>query len=266
MRKTKLITELVLFLSFAALTRSQKAPTANQTAINSHCANIVALSGAKVDCANLTNAQKSALANIPSILKLALENKGYLDTILAKLREMSKVQLQSTSGSISQNNPNSGLNIEQGTTGSNSPIINSPIIVGDFPKTISAGDMIKLTAYFLSVPQKARIEVWADQFSGATPFPDKFYQALKDGGWAMEEPGVHSFMAFSAPGKRFQGVEILVSGEPLKANESIDIRPPDPLFYIGTALKEFKIQMALDRRKDQREGIIRVTFMGGFPD
>ncbi len=40
-----------------------------------------------------------------------------------------------------------GINVQQATTGDSSPIINSPITVGDVPKRISAKDLVTITQY-----------------------------------------------------------------------------------------------------------------------
>src|ERR1700733_9042687 len=87
MIRTKTAIELVMLFSVAAFAIGQAPPTVHQTATQSSCSNIVALSGAKVDCSNLTPEQRKSLADIPAIMKMALENKNYLDAILAKLNE-----------------------------------------------------------------------------------------------------------------------------------------------------------------------------------
>jgi hypothetical protein len=90
MRKTILIVEISLLLSVLGATSAQTAPNVNQTATRSSCSNIVALSGAKIDCSKLTPAQKQAIENIPAILKMAVENNDYLNAILTKLNTMSQ--------------------------------------------------------------------------------------------------------------------------------------------------------------------------------
>jgi len=167
-------------------------------------------------------------------------------------------------GSLMQSN-SGGLNIQQGTTGSNSPIIDSPINVGSFPRAISAVDMPKYIDFFRSAKAKAKIRIGADQYSGAAPLPDDFYQALKDGGWDMADPGVSRFMAFSAPGKVFQGVIVTVRGEPLAQGEKISLSDTDPLIYIGSALEILKLPHLLQRSKTQPDGLISINFVGGFP-
>src|SRR5664279_3403008 len=90
MRKINLILKLALLIGVATPISGQTVPNVSQNATQSTCSNIVALSGARVNCSNLTPAQKKALADVPSILKMALENQGYLEAILAKLNEMPK--------------------------------------------------------------------------------------------------------------------------------------------------------------------------------
>ena len=80
---------LTLFVGIAGVANGQSNPTVNQTGKHGSCINIVALSGAKVDCSHLTPAQSKALENIPTILKMALENQTYLEEILKRLNEVS---------------------------------------------------------------------------------------------------------------------------------------------------------------------------------
>ena len=260
MLKIKAPIDLALLFGMAVSVAGQTAPTVHQTATRSSCSNIVALSGAKIDCANLTPAQKKALADIPTILKMALSNQDYLDAILAKLNEISKAPHD-----VQQGN-SGGINVQQVTAGGNSPIINSPITVGSLPKTISPADMVALKAYFLGAKNKAKIQITADQYSGAVPFPDDFYDALKAGGWEMVDAGVSRMEVFSAPGRKFQGAVVTVNGEPIPEGQGITVDSTDPLAYVGTALQVFKIPHSLSRNKNQPEGTINITFYGGFPE
>jgi hypothetical protein len=168
------------------------------------------------------------------------------------------------SGSISQSN-SGGINVQQGTTGNNSPILNSPITVGDVPKSISPQDMSALISYFSNAKNKAKVKVSADQISGAAPFPGDFYSALKAGGWTMLEEGVNQYIGFAAPGKRFQGAVVTVRGEPLGPNETVYFEAFDSTAYVGAALEAFKIPRTLKRDKNQEEGVITIDFQGGFP-
>jgi hypothetical protein len=251
--------ELALLLGVAAIANGQTTPTVTQTAAQSSCVNIVALSGAKVDCSTLTPAQKKALENIPSILKMALENQEYLDEIMKKLDEIPR-------GGLVQQNNSGGFNIQQGTTGENSPIINSPITVGNIPKAISPTDKTSLTQYFLQAKSKAKVQIAADQYTGEAPFPDDFYDALKGGGWEMVDAGVRRDVVMFSAGRQFQGAIITVNGDPIPEGQTIQANESDPLLYIGNALKAFKIPVSLIRDKKQPEGIISVQFVGGFPE
>jgi len=166
-------------------------------------------------------------------------------------------------GSIVQSN-SGGVNVQQGTTGAGSPIINSPITIGDVPKRISTQDKANCVQYLSNARAKATVAVVADQYSGASQFPDDFYELLKDSGWVMAMPGVNRYMGFSAPGKKIQGVVITTKGEPIAAGESAFISDSDPLFYIGKVLDALGLQRSLQRIKDRPEGVITIDFKGGF--
>jgi hypothetical protein len=92
MRKIATAVESIMIICSVAFVYGQTTSNVHQTATRSTCSNIVALSGAKVDCSNLTPAQKKALENIPSILRMTFENKDYLDAIMKKLDEISKTE------------------------------------------------------------------------------------------------------------------------------------------------------------------------------
>jgi hypothetical protein len=128
------------------------------------------------------------------------------------------IQSPTMKSSLFQSN-SGGVNVQQGTTGDNSPIVNSPITIGSVPKDISPQEMDSIIRYLSSAPIKARVRITADQFSGNAPFPEKFYDALKNAGWNMLDDGVNSMMEFSPPGKKFQGAVLYVNGIPLKPNE-----------------------------------------------
>lgn len=169
-------------------------------------------------------------------------------------------------GSIVQNN-SGGVNIQQGTTGTNSPIIDSPITIGSIPKDISEQDMNSIVTYLSSAPTKAPIKVVADQFSGNAPFPDKFYYALKRSGWPMLDAEVDSILGFSPPGKKFQGAVVIIKGEPLEPGQTFyPETASDPLNYIGGVLEHLHIPRILKRDPSLPDGQIYVQFEGGFPN
>lgn len=174
-------------------------------------------------------------------------------------------QQPASPGSIVQSN-SGGINVQQGTTAENSPIINSPITVGDVPKKISQADMPGIVHFFSDAKVKCKISIHADQYSGAVPLPDDFYQALKDGGWVMEEPGVSRYMGLHTPGKLFQGAIITVNGDPLSPGQTFYVNNTEPLFYVGTILRGLKIPLILMRNQKQPADMISVDFEGGFPN
>jgi hypothetical protein len=167
-------------------------------------------------------------------------------------------------GSLVQQN-SGGVNVQQGTTGDNSPITNSPITI-NAPKDILDKEMASLVEYLSGAPQKAPILINADQISGKDPFPDKFYDALRNAGWPMVRPGVDRMVGLGPPGKPFRGALVVIKGEPTNG-ETINTDPSDPLTYIGMALaNRCKVPILLKREPGQPEGQIAIVFEGGFPN
>ncbi len=258
---------VVLTLSFIATgAHGQSMPNLEQNSAKSACSNIVALSGdVNINCSSLTPQQKKTLDTIPAILRKILANQIDTKAVMDKLDEILVATPRPATLTAVQSNTG-GINIQQGTTGADSPIINSPITVGNIPKAISVQDMVVLKKYFLDAISKSKIQISADQFSGAAPLPDDFYDALKGGQWPMLDAGVTQVIGFSAPGKKFQGAVVTINGEPLSEGQMIYVDASDPVSYIGNALQALKIPLILKRKKDQPEGVISITFEGGFPD
>jgi hypothetical protein len=167
-------------------------------------------------------------------------------------------------GSLVQSN-SGGINVQQGTTGLNSPIINSPITIGDTPKAITPVDMANVVHFLQQAKSAVTIGVTADQYSGAAPFPDDFYDAFRSAGWTMRDAGVNRVMAFGPPGKPFQGVIITEKGEPLKEGEGASFLPTAPESFIATLLDAYKVPRSLRRIPNQPDNQITVEFQGGFP-
>jgi len=169
---------------------------------------------------------------------------------------------------IGQSN-SGGVNVQQATTGKNSPIVNSPVTIGSVPKHIAPQDELTLTDYLLKTKASAarlHIVIAADQYSRPSPFVDEFYGLFKNGQWPMRDGGVTEFMGFSAPApKKFQGAVVVIKGEPIKPGETVNIAAPDPVFYIGTVLNTLKITRSLTRDPNAEQGLIIIQFEGGFP-
>jgi hypothetical protein len=255
---------VVLVFSFAGtVAHSQTMPKVEQNSDKSSCSNILALAGdVNINCSALTPEQKKTLASIPSILRKILANEIDTKAVMDKLDELvaagsRPTVIQSSSG---------GINVQQGTIGADSPIINSPITIGNLPKAISVQDLVVLKKYFLDAKNKSKVQISADQYSGAAPLPDDFYDALKGGGWTMVDAGVIALMGFSPPGRKFQGAVVTVTGEPLSEGEIPHFDLFDPLYYIGNALQALNVPHVLKRDKSQPEGIISIFFEGGFPN
>jgi hypothetical protein len=157
-RKSQIkILEVIAGLGTLCSAYGQTPRSVNQSATKSTCVNIVALSGAKVNCSNLTDAQKKAIANIPAILEMTLNNQNYLEAIIAKLNEIKN----SPQGSTTLNAPNCPGGIcPTGTTFGNQTVINTTPpssiegfeIVPSDPKVDSKGHPITSFRFYLSEP------------------------------------------------------------------------------------------------------------------
>ena len=82
----------------------------------------------------------------------------------------------------------------------------------------------------------------------------------------MADQGVNHMIGFGPPGKRFQGAVVTVKGEPLGPNETIYFDASDAVFFIGRALEALKIPRIIRREPAQVEGLIVISFQGGFPE
>jgi hypothetical protein len=77
---------------------------------------------------------------VPSALRPKTDRPKPKATAPAKPTSPPSAQPVPGAGSLVQSN-SGGVNVQQGTTGINSPIINSPITIGDTPKAITPVDM-----------------------------------------------------------------------------------------------------------------------------
>jgi hypothetical protein len=174
-------------------------------------------------------------------------------------------QEQKTEGTHSpalQQNTSGGISVQQSTAGDHSPIINSPITIGDVPKRISPQDTASLAQYLSGAQTKANIRVDVQQGSNAVRFADDFYKACKDAGWTMKDEGVNSMMLFGAPGKKLADVVITIKGEPLHPGEKPSVGSNEPLAYVVRVLNALKIEPILRREPNFEDGMLEVIFDG----
>jgi hypothetical protein len=192
-----------------------------------------------------------------------LKGSDHIGTNPVTLPKAKVSSLPPTNG-LQQSN-SGGINIQQGTTGENSPIINSPITVGEVPKRISPADLATITQYLANAKSTTRIRIMVAQNSNAELFADDVYKAFKDAGWKMADEGVSDVMAFSAPGKKFKGVQISCRGTPLGDNERTDVHGGEPLYYIAQVLDGLKLPRILIRNQNNEADLISLLFTG-MPD
>jgi hypothetical protein len=252
-----------LLLSLTIFACAQTKPPVSQQASN--CAQNFG-SGSKDNTGTITcySVDKKLADQISQLVAASVRDAKALNKITDKLDVLLREVQGQVSGSLNQSNFG-GTNVQQGTTGNNSPIINSPITVGDVPKAIQPQDMDALKTFFLSAATKAKVQISADQISGTVPFPDDFYDALKGGGWSMVDAGVSHPVMLAGPGRRFQGAVLITKGDPLAPNETVRFAVSDPIVYIFRALDAFMVPRSLQRNPTQEDGLIIISFQGGFP-
>jgi hypothetical protein len=178
MAKIRRAIEFSLCLGIACSAWGQSALSANQTAMKSSCSNIVALSGAKVDCSNLTPAQMKALQSIPEILKTALENQGYLDAIMKKLDELASQR----SKPIQQET----ITADHGIAIGGNAQVQSPVVNNNnyapLPRRISDDDKKQLSSCLAKNPGEFSVAaVMGD--SEAQILAMDWIEVFKDAGW-----------------------------------------------------------------------------------
>jgi hypothetical protein len=240
MQKIKPPIELALLLGIAAYASGQTTPTVHQTATRSTCANIVALSGAKVDCSHLTPAQQKALDTIPSILKTALENQDYLDAIMRKLEEMSVVQPPSQT----VNAPN-GIGAIGGTL--INPQVNN---FGYMQKTLSQDWMIYISGLMKPLADTSdRGDLITCQM-GNTNSCDLAVQLVKifrDAGWNLPGSGYSQSVMMTAPAPLL----IMVQSAKATPTGAVDKSSlPPGVEQLATALKNcgVDVQISIDEK------------------
>jgi hypothetical protein len=120
--------------------------------------------------------------------------------ISEQMDELLKKFQQPATGSIIQSN-SGGVNVLQGTTGANSPIINSPITIGKVPKTIPPDLADELVAFLKAAPTKAKVDVMVDQLSGVEPSARRVLRCPEESRGPLAATGASHVMALYAPGR-----------------------------------------------------------------
>lgn len=200
MTRLKLKIEIsILTLCFATLAKGQLTPTVNQAASQSPCANIVALSGAKVDCSNLTPAQKKALESIPAILKATLEDRSYFDAIMKKLSELSHNAMPPT---VTNNAPG-GFAVSGGTI--TNPTVNN---FGPPARHLDPSTREASKSCLILHPGTVEIMALADS-TEAHDYAREWLEVFSDSGWTIQDNNIHPFMI---GGGIWTGTQIHIQG------------------------------------------------------
>jgi hypothetical protein len=158
-RHREFVTFLVYFSLLAGISAQAQTkpvtPAVQQKSEKSACSNIVALTGnIDLHCASLTPEQAATILETRNLVKKMLTGQVDVRLIQQMNEKLNEFIAQRSAGDIDQKN-SGGLNILQGTTGANSPIINSPINVG-LQKAIATQDRASIVAFLQSAPLKSK--------------------------------------------------------------------------------------------------------------
>jgi hypothetical protein len=166
----------------------------------------------------------------------------------------------SHSSSVSQKG-DGNVNVDQHTEGQNSPIINSPITIGNVLKRMSPADMSTIEQFLTPAYARTKIAVEFRQSTNAGGFAEDFYNVFKSSHWPMSGDEVGSYISPS----NAKGVIVRMKGEPLRPGETIQLARQDPAFYVFQVLAGYKILNDLYRDQQQPEDTITVNFQGDLP-
>ena len=156
---------------------------------------------------------------------------------------------QAGASSLVQNN-SGGVNIQQGTTGNNSPITNSPINVGDVTKRISKEQIRNVGVLLSHCANKPKVDILGDQYSARGPFLDQLHALFTDAGFVMLEPRPNMRMIIGASAKELAQVSITEYGEPVAPGSVVQINSSDPAFCVLGALKALGLEPTVSRSKN----------------
>ncbi len=252
----------IALLMLTNVANTQTKPPLNRPSYSISCSNIVALSGnVNINCSNLTVEQKKLLGEIPSLLHRILSNQDP-KAIMEKLDQILEVASRPAAPSVAQNN-SGGINVQQATAGNNSSIINSPVSIGQIPKSIPHADMVRLTAVLQHAPNKCSIRIQTDQWSAEPPFTRDLYNLFKDGGWPMGYPHVENHESLGGPIVAAHAT-IIESGEPPPQDELVSLNGDDPVATIAQVLTDLGYKPKIALNKDVPKGTVFIDFSGQF--
>jgi hypothetical protein len=191
-----------------------------------------------------------------AILNRILANQLDPADVMAKLDEI----LAATRAS--QDQADSGrVNVRQGTTGNNSPIINSPITVGNTSLAFTQEQRTEIIDKLSHAAHKTTIAVVATQFSAGSKFPFDLYNIFKESGWSMYTDGVISVMALNLPSSTpMPSVIVKVHGDPSDKSVPKDIA--DSLGYVAFVFDKVNLPKLISHELTVPEGEIVISFEG----
>ena len=216
----KIVTELVFIaLSFGAF--AQTKPPVQQKADKSPCSNIVALTGnIDIKCSALTPGQSKAILSIQTMVRKLVAKQIDPNVIIQMNNKLDELLTKpSSQGSITQSN-SGGVNIQQGSTGSGSPIIDSPINVGVYPPRHISSDWVTKGVPYLSVYPAQVLMLYPASDGDAYTYAKEIAEMLKSAGWTINGPNGATMMSSGGPE---YGISVTYKGEKVVPNQNVKI-------------------------------------------
>jgi hypothetical protein len=191
------------------------------------CSNVVALTGdVKINCANLTQAQKKAIEEIPAILKTALTNEQYLQAIKTKLDEVANKQgVNASNGIATKGDSNVTGNVVTG----NQNILgnNNQLNIGKYQsRKLATDNLAEIEKYLAETPTKAVVQ-YVQGDGEPAEYAQQIVDMLRAAKWDVEGPS--GVMIFTASGGPEYGVTIRYVGEKVQTpGEMVNVTDATP--------------------------------------
>jgi hypothetical protein len=216
------VTLLFLCSAVPSLTQTKPPiPSVEQKSERSTCVNIVALTGnVNLNCSSLTPAQSKSILEIQTMIRKMVANQvdpSVIDQMNLKLDEI--LNRPTGQGSLIQSN-SGGVNIQQGSTGAGSPIVNSPISVGLYPPRHVSSDWIAQGIPYLSVYPAKALVLYPSTDGDAFTYAKEIADLLRTAGWTVDGP--NGAMIVSNGGPEY-GISITYKGEKTAPGQQVKL-------------------------------------------
>jgi hypothetical protein len=245
---TILVLILAIFAGWSSFTKYEAKLRASASITDKSTSNLNQPSSSPVADKSIPISPSASISTQPKI-KMVMQAKSTVNNNKQSRDHNQQQKAEAGVGSSLVQNNSGGVNVQQGTTGSNSPIVNSPISIGDVTKTISKEQSKSLASYLLQCPNKGKIEILGDQYSARGEFLDELYSLFSDAGWRMMETRPNIRMIAGPSAKQLSAVSVSEYGEPVIPGERVRVDSSEPAFCVLIALQKLGLTPSINRTK-----------------